>query len=249
VVPYSSGVDPRPASPTPTADRLARALAAGSTAGAGFVPELAGWLSSSSRFRAFAEANEPKIRKKLRGAGDPDALRDVRLELQVARLLLADRRISLAWEPLGSGRTGPDFTVEIPGQRPTHLEVTRLQRDPTAAEPGVPWLPKLRQLPPGAPGAILVGVEGGTAKALDLASSARTVRARADARDEAYFTTRGIAGSRGFHAAFLRLGALLAFCENASPDDRVTLWRNGSARIAIPEPAARACLAALRGGP
>jgi hypothetical protein len=232
--------------PSPTAERLAHAAVAGAPVGATLEPELAAWLTGSPRFRAFVEANLPKVRKKLRGAADDEALRDVRLELQVARLLLGGRRVSLAWEALGSGMTGPDFTLALPGLRPLHLEVTRLRRDPAAAEPGVPWLAKLRQLPPGAPGAILVGIEGTRAEALDLASSVRAVRERADAKDEAFLAARGVEGSRPFYAAFLRLGAMLAWCEDAPGDERVGLWRNGSARIPVPEPALRACVAALR---
>jgi hypothetical protein len=73
--------------------------------------ELVGWLAASARFRAFAEAHRDKIRKRLRTAADAEALRDVRAELQVARLLLADRRVELAFEPYGAGKAGPDFTV------------------------------------------------------------------------------------------------------------------------------------------
>ena len=68
--------------------------------------ELVGWLTSSARFRTFAEAHRDKIRKKLSGAADADALRDVRAELQIARLLLADRRFEVAFEAYGSGKKG-----------------------------------------------------------------------------------------------------------------------------------------------
>ncbi len=90
--------------------------------------EVVGWLAESRRFRAFAEAHRDKIRKKLRGARDADARRDVRAELRVAHLLLADRRIELAFEAYGSGKPGPDFTVTFRGERAFNLEVTRLRR-------------------------------------------------------------------------------------------------------------------------
>ena len=79
--------------------------------------EVAGWLAGSNRFRAFVDANRDKIRKKLRGAADEDARRDVRAELRVAHLLLADRRIELAFEAYGSTKRGPDFTVTFRGER------------------------------------------------------------------------------------------------------------------------------------
>jgi hypothetical protein len=94
---------------------------------------------------------------------------------------------------------------------------------------------------------MVVAIGGGTATALDIAASVRLVRARADAKDEPFFTARGFAGSRAFYGRFLRLGAVLVWCADAS-DERVTLWRNGSARIAVPDAVARACLACLRGG-
>ena len=80
-------------------------------------PRSAGWLSGSKRFRAFAEAHRDKIRKKLRGAADAEARRDVRAELRVAHLLLADRHIELAFEAYGSTNRGPDFTVAYRGER------------------------------------------------------------------------------------------------------------------------------------
>jgi hypothetical protein len=101
-------------------------------------------------------------RKKLRGASDAETLRDVRLGLAVARLLLDDRRASLDWERCGSGKVGPDFTLTIPGVRPVNLELTRMRRVPEHVEPGVPWLAKLRQLPPSMPNAIVVAIGGST---------------------------------------------------------------------------------------
>ena len=141
---------------TPTATRLAADLVAGTDAHA-LEPELGAWMSASPRFRAFASDHAAKLRKKLRGASDPDALRDVRLELLVARSLLAERRLELAWEPFGARQGGPDFTVTLAGARVTTLEVTRLHRPAASVEPGVPWLAKLRQLPPGVPNVLVVG--------------------------------------------------------------------------------------------
>jgi hypothetical protein len=108
--------------------------------------ELARWLSASARFRAFATEHRAKIRKKLEGAKDADSRRDVRAELAVGRLLIANRRIELAFEAYASHGRGPDFTVTLGSQR-FNLEVTRLHGDPAAAGYG-PLLSKLRQLPP-----------------------------------------------------------------------------------------------------
>ena len=210
--------------------------------------EVAGWLAGSNRFRAFAEANRDKIRKKLRGAADEDARRDVRAELRVAHLLLADRRIELAFEAYGSTKRGPDFTVTFRGERSFNLEVTRPRRAPDAAGFGGPLLAKIRQLPPSVPNAVLLAVEGGDAEALDVAAAARSLRDRADARDETYFATRGFKGTREFYERYLRLGGVLVWSEAAIGDARAATWDNRSARIALPERAVRACVLCLRAG-
>jgi hypothetical protein len=210
--------------------------------------ELARWLAGSARFRAFVDAHRDKIRKKLRGAADPEARRDVRAELRAAHLLLADRRIELAFEAYGSGKVGPDFTVTFRGERSHNLEVTRLRRAPDAAGSGGQLLAKLRQLPPSVPNVVIVAIEGDSAEALNVAGATRALRAQADAKDEAFFISRGFEGTRGFYERYLRLGGVLVWCETAAGDARALLWTNRSARIALPERAARACLLCLRAG-
>ena len=73
-------------------------------------------------------------------------------------------------------------------------------------------------------------------------AAARALRSRADAKDEAFFAKRGVDGTRGFYERYLRLSAVFVSAEDAGGDARATLWFNRSARIAMPEPAARACL-------
>ncbi|HVQ23111.1 MAG TPA: hypothetical protein VMT36_07535, partial [Candidatus Saccharimonadia bacterium] len=124
--------------------------------------ELAGWLATSARFRSFAEAHRDKIRKKLRSARDADALRDVRTELQVAHLLLADRRIELVYEAFGARKGGPDFTATYRGGRSFNVEVTRVRGDAGSVVHGGPLLAKLRQLPPSVPNALVLAIDGHT---------------------------------------------------------------------------------------
>ena len=87
--------------PPPSLARLVLHVAGDS--GGGIEDELLVWLAGSPRFQVFVEANRDKIRKKLRTAGDADALRDVRAELLAARLLLAERRVELAFEAVRDG--------------------------------------------------------------------------------------------------------------------------------------------------
>jgi hypothetical protein len=231
--------------PAASVERLARELYQRDPDDA-FARELAAWLAGSSRFRAFAEAHRDKIRKKLRTAGDAEALLDIRAELGAAHLLLADRRIELAYEAYGSGNAGPDFTLTFRDTRACNIEVTRSRRAPDAEALGWVILAKLRQLPPSLPNLLLVAVAGEHADALDVAGAVRVVRSRAEAKDEAFFARRGFDGTRGFFDRFLRLGGVITWCESESGDDRAALWVNGSARIAVPDRAARATLACLR---
>ncbi len=210
--------------------------------------ELAGWLAASPRFHAFADAHRTKIRKKLRGAADPQARRDVRAELHAAHLLLADRRIGLAFEAYGSGKPGPDFSVTFRDALRFDLEVTRLRRAPDGPGHRGQLLAKIRQLPPSVPNVILISIDGDRADAFDVPAAIRSLRARADRKDEGFFVERGFAGTRDFYERYLRLAAVVVWCEGASGEARAALWTNGSARIPLPTRVATACLACFRAG-
>ncbi|MFL5722598.1 MAG: hypothetical protein ACJ78H_04330 [Chloroflexota bacterium] len=207
--------------------------------------ELIGWLAGSARFRTFAETYRDKIHKKLRNATDSDTARDVRAELQVARLLLADRRFEVSFEAYGSGKVGPDLTVSFRSTRTFDVEVTRLRRVPDAVGTGNAVMAKLRQLTPSTPNVLLLSIDADTAAGVDVRAATRALRARADAKDEAFFTARGFDGTRGFYDRYLRLSAVLVWCERATGEARASLWGNRSARIALPDQVARACLACL----
>ena len=200
--------------------------------------ELAGWAAESRRFLEFADANRDKIGKKLRTAGDDDARRDVRAELLVARLLLADRRFDLAFEAYGAGKPGPDFTVSFRVTTRFNLEVTRLRRAPEPVGLGGPIAAKLRQLPTGIANAVLIAVESEDAAAVGVDAAARLLRQRAEAGADA----------SAFWEQYRRLSGVVAFCEGATGESRAVWWANRSARHAMPEPAARAVLACLREG-
>jgi hypothetical protein len=132
----------------------------GSAPNAVLVPEVRGWLEASSRFRAFAEANRDKIRKKLRSAADDDARRDVRAELLAAYLLLADRRLELAFEAYGSGNRGPDLTVAFRTNQRFNVEVTRMRMRESAGAAALPRLAGAAGVAGAAAGASAQGEDG-----------------------------------------------------------------------------------------
>ena len=130
------------------------------------------WLVTSRRFRTFAEQYHTKIRAKLRGAGDAEALHDLLFELEIAHWLLQEKRFHLAYEPQ-TIRTGPrpDFTVTLTTKWHFHVEVTRIHTTVTEEsrqeEPLLNGyqrkllmviLGKLNQLKAGAPNLLLIGL-------------------------------------------------------------------------------------------
>jgi hypothetical protein len=239
----------RTTTPGPSVERLAASLLPGDLESPS-AAELLDWLTTSARFRSFAEANQSKIRKKLRGARDDESRLDVRAELQLAHLLLGDKHIGIAFEAYGSGRTGPDFTVTYRATRTFNVEVTRPRRVPDAVGLGASIAAKLRQLPPSVPNVLVLAIDGGSAGELDVAGAARLLRARADARDDAFFAGHGLTGTRGFNERYLRLGDVITWCEGAAAgDERAARWTNPSARIAVDLRAASACVACLRSSP
>jgi hypothetical protein len=226
----------------PTVVRLAQDLAGSTGAEAA---ELTAWLAASGRFRAFAETNRDKIRKKLRGATDAESRHDVRVELDVIRLLLADKKLNVAFEPYGSGHVGPDLAVTLGGGS-TNLEITRRRgAPPDPATLAQLILGKLRQLPPSVPNVLLIATDAPSAAKLDVSTAIRLLRTRADAKDEAFFAARGFATSRAFYDRFLRLSGVIAWSERPDAVPRAVLWTNASARIALPPKLARAAVTAL----
>ena len=210
----------------------------------GLEQELRGWCEGRARFEAFLDAHRDKVRKKVRTAGDGEALADVRAELLVAYRLLGERRFEVAFEAYGSGNRGPDLTATWRGNVKVNVEVTRLRVGSDDVDParlGGVLLGKLRQLPAGAMNVVAlvtasdvrVGVE-------EVAPAVRLLKGHAERREEVVFTRRGYAGVRDFFGAFLRLSGVMVVgespvAENAERTaDEGALWLNPEARHPLP---------------
>ena len=199
---------------------------------------------ASGRSRAWFAANGTKIRHKVRGALQRDAVADLRAELLLAHRLLADRRFEPAFEAYGSGKGGPDFTVTFRGSARFNVEVTRPRPAPGAEVVAAAIVAKLRQLPPSVPNVLVLAVEEAIPAAA-IGSAAIGLRARADAGDPRLLGRVGVEAPRGFYERFLRLGAVVAWAPDrrrvsGSPPGRP------SARIAVPPPALSALVARSR---
>ena len=230
---------------SPTLDRLLKFVLDGVPPPTDdFEGELAVWLNASSRFAAFVDAHRDKIRKKLRVAADPESRGDVRAELETASLLLADRRIDLAFEAYGTGRRGPDFTVTFRASHRFNLEVTRPRTrddrvDPKSAIANA-LLAKLRQLPVDSPNALFIAT--GLARSDDeVAGAVRALRLRADQGDERNIEGRGLSTPE-FQRLYRRLAVV--FVASATGQG-VHAWTNPEAPRRLPHGATAACLACL----
>ena len=204
------------------------------------------WLSTSRRFRTFAEEYQTKIRSKLRGAGDGEALQDLLFELEIARWLLQEKRFHLAYEPQ-TIRSGPrpDFTVAFTTKVHFHLEVTRIHA--TAGEENVPAetvvesyqrkllsviLGKLNQLKAGAPNLVLIGLDPDWLLHFTIDDLFKQMKARVEKNDEALLARGRFVTPAAFMKQYQALSGLLCYFlpKPATPAPPPLLWLNKTAK-------------------
>jgi hypothetical protein len=213
----------------------------------GLQSELGHWLEDSARFRTFVTAHQDKVRKKL-GSDNEDNRLDVRSELLVACLTLADRRFEVAFEAYGAGQRGPDLTVTYRVNQRFNLEVTRLR---ATGDPGDTRLAnviaaKLRQLPGDLPNGLVITTRGLSLSEQHLVAATRLLKLHSDQKDDAFFARRGFLSARNFHARFLHLGGVFVLQEGEAPPP-VVPYENHEARHPLPREAVAALSACLAG--
>ncbi|MGE5072776.1 MAG: hypothetical protein ACM3MF_05045 [Anaerolineae bacterium] len=208
---------------------------------------MAEWLESSRRFTAFVEANDNKIRKKLRTVQDPEAIRDLMLELETAWLLLRERSLGVAYEPqLSTGIRSPDFAVSFTTSLEFMLEVTRLR--PPATREGEGQLEptvlgdrlisllcsKLGQLVTQKPNVILAGQEGTSITADQVQAALLRLQQRAEREDAAVIQRQGFHDRADFFRYYGRLSALLVRNVPLQDGKPAILWPNPQTRHPLP---------------
>jgi hypothetical protein len=208
----------------------------------GLQSDLGHWLENNSRFRAFVATHRDKVRKKLSSSDDEESRLDVRSELLVAYLMLADRRIELAFEAYGALRRGPDLTVTYRANQRFNLEVTRLRAtvDPATSEPdpGVARLAnviaaKVRQLPGDLPNVLAITTRGLASTEASLAAATRLLKLHSDQKDDAFFARKGLRNARDFYTQYLHLSGVFVLDEATTPAN-VVFSLNREARHALP---------------
>ncbi len=213
----------------------------------GLRSELAHWIENCPRFRAFITTNQDKVRKKLSTSDDEEHRLDVRAELLVAYLIVADRRFELSFEAYGARRLGPDLTVTFRTNQRFNLEVTRLRMtgdagnasrgllagvppscdassEPASRDPGpgVARLAnvitgKLRQLPGDIPNALLIAARGLPLNEDSLIAAVRLLKMHTDRKDDSFFARRGLKEARDFYAQYLHLSGIFVLDEATAP--------------------------------
>ncbi len=182
-------------------------------------------------------AHQDKIRKKFTTAADREVRLDVRAELLVACLILADRRFEVAFEAAGASRGGPDLSLRYRANQPINLEVTRLR---SVAEPHTVAsivATKARQLTSGVPNGLVIAGQDLRITEDMLSAAIKQLKARAEARDDAFFARRGLRDARDFYAHFLRLSSIFvldevpALVHFANPESRHPILPEALARL------------------
>jgi hypothetical protein len=199
--------------------------------------ELAAWLEASPRFEQLLSANRDKVRKKLRTAGDDEALWDVRAELLAAERLVGQRRFEVELEAYGSGKRGPDLTVTFRANQRFNVEVTRLRPsggNEVSRLQGV-LLVKCRQLIASVPNVIALVAGAGVAVSGEaVAKAAKQLKVLADRKEEAAFIRRGYESARDFLGYFARLSAVLVLPDGIVNSGGTFHWLNPLARYPLP---------------
>ena len=196
----------------------------------GLQSELGHWIENSPRFAAFVAANQDKIRKKLSNADGAEGRLDVRAELRVAHMLLADRRFEVAFEAYGAGRPGPDLSITYRANQRFNLEVTRLRSAPDVTRLANVIVAKVRQLPAELPNALVVAGHDLAITETLVNEAARAIKVHTDTRDDDFFERRGLSDAATFHARYLRLSGLLVLDEASEP----VFWTNREAKHPLP---------------
>jgi hypothetical protein len=192
------------------------------------------WCASSPHFATFLDRYRDKIRKKLRGVTDGEGLRDLRAELRTAACLLSERAFTLEYEKYAANKTrGPDFSLLFKTHIPFNVEVKRIRGQ---VQPGK-WADvlcyKLGQLPPSISNALVVyGESLGQGAPFDVGAAMAQLRASAERKDEAFFTRRGLEGSREYLRQLPKLSVVVVLqaetgCESSAP---LASWINPQAR-------------------
>ena len=190
-------------------------------------PPLQTWLASR-RFATFVDEAKSKIRKKLRAAGKPESILDVRLELETAYLLLNERPFSVVYEPpAAGGARAPDFAVNYTSHSTFMLEVTRLRGDAKLERLEHAVCSKLGQLAPERGNVLLIGVSSSLTDA-ELRTAMADLQRRAEQHDPEVLKRSRLRDWSDFFRHYARLSEVLV--RNPHEAGALSIWTNPQAK-------------------
>jgi hypothetical protein len=203
------------------------------------------WVGSSIRFRGFAERYRDKIRKKVRGIRETEGLKDLEFELEVAYLLLEERRFTVEYEKGGVGKQrGPDLSVTFKTHLLFNVEVKRIRlsvldrrvEQPEYSRIASTICQKIGQLPAGMINLVAITSDTELYGGSDVSTALAGLRARAGRKDDDFFVRRGFSGAADFLKQYQRLSAVL-FCNHLGPGNgaQSLLCANSIARHRLPD--------------
>lgn len=200
-------------------------------------PEFEGWVRSSRRYKAFATSYRDKIRAKLKNVRDEGGMKDLRVELETATLLLREERFTLEYEKYAAFKQrGPDFTVTFKTHTPFNVEVRRIRSvewddGDTEARIGkmmAVLCDKVGQMLPGIVNLLWLNSEREISEA-DLTRAVVALRQLAERKVEEFFTRRGFESAADFLKHFRQLSGIVL-----RQSGEHVLWLNSLARYQAP---------------
>jgi len=207
-------------------------------------PAMKAWLTSSRRYTAFVNTFRDKIRKKLRTTKDPETLRDLRLELETAYLLLQEQQFNLVYEPQCEQSRCPDFEVTFTTRLTFMVEITRLRSlllpdQPFTTATGVEPLAdticsKLGQLLPQHSNVLIVGVDSLHMTQSDLQAVMLRIQQRAERSDPAFWQRYHLKDRADFFRHYQRLSEIIVRGLELQANGSAVAWVNPQAKDSLP---------------
>ena len=210
--------------------------------------ELLQWMDSSTRYTAFVETYRDKIRKKIRVTRDSESTLDLRSELEVARALLADRHMVVAYEPYSSEkRRGADFAVTYRANLVFNIEVARIRAEQSTADEAQLarkeervvriLLDKLGQMQPGMANLLVIHTRPEVAQIIDLGRLMQEIKIKAEGKDPSFYALSRYNSPTAFYKDFAHLSGILLWAAvpaSAPAKPGSPLWVNKQARPPLP---------------
>jgi hypothetical protein len=197
------------------------------------------------RFGTFLSVYRGKIGKKVRSLEGPGSWHDLWLELWTAARLLADRRFEVTYESYAAQKMrGPDLTATFRTHTICHIEIKHVRAELSLAKWTEVLCTKLGQLPSGAINVLLVGTGAQIVESCSIDSAVGELGKAAQRGENATFQRYGLPEARDYSRQMIHLSGVLRIADwDLDSSARFSLWRNPTARHALPPDLARALVA------